>query len=72
MGAAIGLACLFCGITNCPVASVLLCAELFGIKYLPVFMLACGISYMLSGYGGLYSEQKIMYSKLEPKFIDRK
>lgn len=72
MGAAIGLACLFCGITNCPVASVLMCAELFGIKYLPVFMLACGISYMLSGYGGLYSEQKIMYSKLEPKFIDRK
>ena len=27
---------------------------------------------MLSGYAGLYSEQKILYSKLEPKFIDKK
>jgi H+/Cl- antiporter ClcA len=72
MGAAIGLGCLFCGITNCPVASVFLCAELFGTQYLPIFMLVCGISYMLSGYSGLYSEQKIMYSKLEPKFIGKK
>ncbi|MGN0622116.1 MAG: chloride channel protein [Porcipelethomonas sp.] len=72
MGAAIGLACLFCGITNCPVASVFLCAELFGTQYLPVYLLVCGISYMLSGYGGLYSEQRILYSKLEPKYIGKK
>lgn len=72
MGAAVGLASVFCGITNCPVASVFLCAEVFGVDYLPVYMLVCGISYMLSGYGGLYSEQKILYSKLEPKYIDKK
>ena len=34
------------------------------------FALACCVSYMLSGYTGLYSSQKIMYSKLRPEFID--
>ncbi|MBQ3566599.1 MAG: chloride channel protein [Oscillospiraceae bacterium] len=72
VGAAIGLACLFCGVTNCPVAAVFLCMEMFGVKNLPLYILACGISYMLSGYQGLYSEQKIVYSKTEPKFIDKK
>ena len=32
---------------------------------------ACGISYMLSGYFGLYSSQKIMYSKTRAEFINR-
>ena len=36
------------------------------------FALVIAISYMLSGYYGLYSEQKILYSKLKPRFIDRK
>ena len=27
---------------------------------------------MLSGYYGLYSEQKIIYSKFQTKWIDRK
>lgn len=72
LGAAIGLSGLFCGVTNCPVTAVFLCIELFGVKYLPVYLLTCGISYMLSGYAGLYSEQKIIYSKIEPKYIDKK
>lgn len=71
-GAGIGLCCLFCGVTNCPITAVFLSVELFGIQYLPMFLLACGISYMLSGYAGLYSEQKIVYSKIEPKYIDKK
>lgn len=72
VGAAVGLACLFCGVTNCPVTAVFLCVEMFGVKNLPLYILACGISYMLSGYAGLYSEQKIVYSKTEPRFIDKK
>ncbi|MEF2573831.1 MAG: chloride channel protein EriC, partial [Agathobaculum butyriciproducens] len=36
------------------------------------FALVIAISYMLSGYYGLYSEQKIVYSKLQPRYIDRK
>ena len=36
------------------------------------FALPVTVAYMLSGYYGLYSEQKILYSKLKPRFIDRK
>ena len=31
-----------------------------------------GVSYMLSGYYGLYSEQKIVYSKFKTEYIDTK
>lgn len=69
--AGMGLTAVFCGVTNCPIASVFLCIELFGAKGIVYCALCCGISYMLSGYYGLYSEQKIMYSKVKPEFIDR-
>ncbi len=69
--AGLGLAGLFCGVTNSPLAAILLCVELYGAGGLPYYALVCAISYMLSGYYGLYSEQKIMYSKLKPEFINR-
>lgn len=69
-GAAVGLVALFCGVVNCPVASILLSFELFGGGGLILFAVACGVSYMLSGYYGLYSSQKIMYSKTKPEFIN--
>lgn len=72
VGAAVGMSALFCGVTNCPIAAVLLCIELFGAEHIPVYLLSCGLSYMLSGYAGLYSEQKILYSKLSPEYINRK
>ena len=53
-----------------PLASILLAVELFGAADLSYFAFACGISYMLSGYFGLYSSQKIMYSKLKAEFIN--
>ena len=68
--AAIGLAAVFCGATNCPMASVFLAIELFGDDGLLYFALACGISYMLSGYNGLYSSQTILYSKLKAQYIN--
>ncbi len=70
--AAIGLTAVFCGVTNCPLSSIILSIELFGGDGIVFFTLACGVSYMLSGYYGLYSEQKIMYSKVKPEFIDKK
>ena len=70
--AAIGLVAVFCGVTNCPLSSIILSIELFGGDGIVFFTLACGVSYMLSGYYGLYSEQKIMYSKVKPEFIDKK
>lgn len=68
--AALGLVCVFCGAVNCPIASIVLSVELFGSTELIYFALACGIAYMLSGYSGLYSSQKIMYSKLKAEFIN--
>ena len=69
---ALGMAATFCGATNCPLTSILLAFELFGGVGLPLYALCCGVAYMLSGYYGLYSEQKIIYSKFSPEWIDRK
>ena len=69
-GAAIAMVALFCGVVNCPLASILLSVELFGSSGLLFFALACALSYLLSGKFSLYSAQKIVYSKLEPRFID--
>ena len=69
-GAALGLVSVFCGATNCPLASIFLAIELFGDGGLLYFALACGISYMFSGYNGLYSSQTILYSKLKAQYIN--
>ncbi len=69
-GAALGLVSVFCGATNCPVASIFLAIELFGGDGVLYFALACGVSYMLSGYNGLYSSQTILYSKLKAQYIN--
>ena len=68
--AAIGLVAVFCSCVNCPTASIFLAVELFGAGGLLAFALACGISYMLSGYTGLYSSQTILYSKLKAQYIN--
>ena len=70
--ASIALVAMFCGGVNCPLASVILAVELFGSDNIIYFAIVCFISYMLSGYSGLYSEQKIMYSKLKAEFINVK
>lgn len=69
-GAAIGLASLFCGVVNCPIASMLLSFELFGGAGLPFFALACAVSYLMSGYHSLYSTQKFAVSKLRAEMLD--
>lgn len=68
--AAVGLIALFCGVINCPVASFVLAVELFGGNGVIFFGIASAIGYLFSGNYGLYSAQKIVYSKLETKFID--
>lgn len=68
--ASIGMVSIFCGVTNCPISSLLIALELFGIEAIPYYMLAIAISYMLSGYYGLYHSQKFAYSKYQVKKID--
>ena len=63
-GAAIGMVAMFCGMVNCPLASVILAAELFGTEGLLLFAIACAVSYIFSGYSGLYKSQNIVYAKL--------
>ncbi len=69
--AAVGLVSVFCGVTNCPLTAILLAYELYGGQGLPLYALTIAVSYMLSGYSGLYHAQKIVYSKLRPEFINR-
>lgn len=69
--AAIGLIALFCGVTNCPITSILISIELFGADGIPYFMIAVAISYFMSGYYGLYHDQTIVYSKYKTKYINR-
>ena len=45
---------------------------MFGFEGSAYFLLACVISYVVSGYYGLYTSQKIMYSKSHPLLINRK
>lgn len=70
--AAAGMAALFCGVTNCPITSMLISFELFGFEGVPYFLIAISISYLLSGYYGLYHDQTIVYSKYKTEYINRK
>jgi len=70
-GAAIGMTGMFCGMLNCPIASLILSVEMFGDNNIILFAITCAISYMLSGYYGLYHSQKIMYSKTKTEFINK-
>ena len=71
-GAGLGMAAMFCGVTNCPITSLVLSVELFGAKGLVYYAVVCAVSYRLSGYYGLYSAQNIAYSKNKLELIDKK
>ena len=59
LGAAIGLCCMFCGVVNCPTASVFLAVELFGGGGVLMFTYACVLTYLFSGRKGLYESQRV-------------
>lgn len=69
--AAAGMAALFCGVTNCPITSILIAFELFGFRGASYYLIAVSISYAVSGYYGLYKDQTIVYSKYKAKYINR-
>ncbi len=70
--AAIGMGSVFCGVTNCPISSFLICLELFGFEGSPYFLLACALSFLTSGYHGLYTRQTIVYSKYRSNYINKR
>lgn len=69
--AAVGMVSIFCGVTNCPLTSLLIAIELFGLQQPAYLLIGIAVSYMLSGYYGLYRDQKIVYSKYQTKYINR-
>lgn len=69
-GAAVGMAAMFCGVTNCPLATCFLCIEMFGGEGTLFFALSTFISFLLSGYIGLYTGQKMLFSKLNEELLD--
>lgn len=69
--AACGMGAVFCGVTNCPITSLLICLEIFGMDGMPYFLLSVALSYMMSGYYGLYRSQKIVYSKYRSNYINK-
>lgn len=71
LAAACGMAAVFCGVTNCPISSLLISFEMFGFEGMPFFLLVIAISYMQSGYYGLYHSQRIVYSKVKNQHINQ-
>ena len=69
--AACGMAAVFCGVTNCPITSILIAFEMFGFRGVSFYLIAVSISYAASGYYGLYKNQTIVYSKYKAKYVNR-
>lgn len=72
LGAALGMIAVFCGVTNSPIASFIMGLELFHGQGMWMFGLVVAVSYMLSGYYGLYKSQLIIYSKYRSAYVHRK
>ena len=54
VSSALGFTALFCGMVNCPISSLIIAMEVFGVKMVPAFIVAVAVSYICSGKGGLY------------------
>lgn len=70
--AACGLVTVFCGVTNCPLTSLIIAIEMFGADSMKFIAISIAIGYLLSGYYSLYNSQKIVYSKYKTEYINRK
>ena len=62
--AAIGMVAVFCGVTNCPLTSLVLGFEVFSFCNPEGFLVAVAASFLVSGYSGLYAKQKFAFSKV--------
>ncbi len=69
-GAAVGMIAMFCGVTNCPITSIILGIELFGSEGMIYFMTAVLATHLFTGKFGLYSGQRIVFSKLDDEAVE--
>ncbi|SIQ78467.1 H+/Cl-antiporter ClcA [Chryseobacterium sp. RU37D] len=57
--AGMGFVAVFAGATNTPLACTLMAIELFGAECGVYAAIACVVSYLVSGYNGIYAKQRI-------------
>lgn len=73
--ATLGMIALFSGMDNCPLAAIMLAAELFGSNYgaegFIYFTIVCAAAYMLTGYFSLYSGRENIYSSLLRDYVHK-
>lgn len=62
-GGAVGIVTMFSGATNCPVATVFLACEMFGIEGVGYYLVASALSFALSGKVSLYKGRKTPFVK---------
>ncbi len=67
--AGLGFIAVFAGAANTPLACTLMGIELFGSQYTLYFTIACFLSYLLSGYSGIYLSQRIGTPKLDGEHL---
>lgn len=63
LGAAIGMAVLFAGGTKCPLSTLVLCVELFGVSGFLFYIIAIAIGFVFSGDAGLYQNPQFKIIK---------
>lgn len=61
--AGIGFVAVFAGAANTPIASTLMAMELFGAEVGIYAGIACVVSYLFSGYTGIYRSQRVGHAK---------
>lgn len=67
IASALGACALFSAATNCPIAAMLIAAELFGSEGLLLYCIACAVSFAFSGNYSLYHAQRMTRSN---RFIE--
>ncbi len=66
-GAAVGMAVLFICATKCPVATILLCGEMFGFNCVLLIIPVVIISFCAARYQGLYSNSKDVFNLIRQR-----
>ena len=66
--ASLGFVAVFAGASNTPLACTIMGVELFGSGAVPYFAVACVLSYVFSGHGGIYSTQRHTGAKVPSRY----
>ncbi|MBK8805733.1 MAG: voltage-gated chloride channel family protein [Bacteroidales bacterium] len=61
--AALGFVAVFGAASNTPLACMIMGVELFGGEHIVYLAIACFVAYLFSGNKGIYTSQKILFSK---------